>query len=270
MEKLLSFRIEKAANEKILGQINHDMRIGHIPKYINKDKMKDNLLLTGEKLNKKSYEELLKEQNKRSKRKIQKNTERFFKGIMTFSKEMTQDYKSNPDMFKECSIEFIKKIEDKYQLQISYSELHLDETTPHIHLLFDNISKVNGKSIRRNINPKILSEIQTEMGIAFSKMGYQRGIEKSITNAEHFKFQDYTKLKEEVESLKKDIEGLKNDGKDLEKLFNKIIEQKELTESEIENLKVIAPSLFQFVDKASQKQKQELSNQIQKTLTRKI
>jgi len=260
MSKFLSFRIEKKANEKVLGQINHDMRIGKIPKYINKEKSGDNILLFGEKLNKKSYEDLLQEQNKRSKRKIQKNTERFFSGVMTFSNEMTQDYKNNPNQFQENAKAFLKDLEEKYQLQISYAELHLDETTPHIHLMFDNISKENGKSVRRTINPKKLSEIQTLLGEHFSNMGYSRGKDKNETNAKHFDFKDYQKVKKELEELKEAAEGYK---KEL-RVFEKISKEEELNNEDIEVLKVFVPYMFKMLNNATTKQKKELSDQIDK------
>jgi hypothetical protein len=260
MEKLTSFRIEKKANEKVLGQINHDMRIGKIPKYINKAKSKDNVLLWGEKLNKDSYEDLLKEQNKRSKRKIQKNTERFFAGIMTFSNTMTLDYKKKPMLFQNCAKNFIQELEEQYGLQVSYAELHLDETTPHIHILFDNISKIDGKSIRRGINPQKLKDIQSLLGQCFEPMGYQRGKDKNETNAKHFNFKDYQKVKQELEEMKQEAAGYK---KELE-LFKKFGNGEKLTDEEKEILKVIAPYMFQFMESESHKEKQKLSNKISK------
>jgi hypothetical protein len=208
MEKYVSFRIEKTANERVIGQINHDMRIGKIPSYINKKKSNENYLIYGNKLNKTTYQDLLKDQNTRSKRKIQKNTERFFKGIMTFDEKMTEDYKNNPELFNKCARDFIKKLQAE-GIQITYAELHLDEKTPHIHLLFDNIDKNTGKSIRRTINPKKLSEMQDMMGQSFEKMGYQRGKPKTETMANHFDFKDYHKLEQELTKLKQKIKNQK-------------------------------------------------------------
>jgi len=204
-EKYVSFRIEKKENNRVLAAINHDMRIGWQPKYIKRELSKKNITLIGSKMDKKRHKDLMAEQNKRSKRKIQKNTERFSAGIMTFSSSMSADQKMHPELFNECSKKFLSELNITHGLQIEYAEVHLDETTPHIHILFDNISKVDGKSIRRNINPKILSDIQTLMGKCFEPMGYQRGQDKNITRAEHLKVSDYRALEQREAELDQSI-----------------------------------------------------------------
>jgi len=265
-DRYVSFRIQKIENNRVAAQINHDMRIGFQPKYINRNLSSNNILLTGEKFNTEKMHEYKKEQNKRSKRKIQKNTERFISGIMTFSETMKNDYEDNSELFKNCSIDFLNKINEKYKLNAIYSIIHLDEKTPHIHLTFDNIDST-GKSVRRTINPQILKDIQTLMGESFSKMKYKRGKDKEITLAEHLTVSDYQKLKKAEIELYENLKEVKKDSKHLENLFDKMINNKKLTEEEKEEIKTIAPSFFQFLpEKASSKLKSELSNSISRAL----
>lgn len=261
MEKFVSFRIGKLANHKVLNQINHDMRIGWQPSYIDYEKMADNRLIYGEKFDKKSYYDLRAEQSKRSKRKIQKNTERFSTGIFTFSQTMKEDYKNSPEVFNNCSKKFCEKLEEEFGLQISYAELHLDETTPHVHILFDNISKIDGKSIRRNITPDKLSKAQTLMGECFEPMGYKRGEENS--KRKHLNVKELHEINEAKEKLKNELKGFKDELK----LFDKILKNEPLTEQEKEVLKIIAPSLFQFVKPNNDiKAKKEISKKVSKLL----
>lgn len=261
MEKYLSFRIEKIANEKVLSQINHDMRIGKQPKYIQRDKSHKNITLTGAKFNKLKHEEHLKKQNGKSKRKIQKNTERFFTGVMTFSEEMRRDYKNNDGLFAECSKDFLEKLKERYKMENIYSEIHLDETTPHIHILFDNIDD-SGKSVRRNINPKILSEIQTLMGECFEDLEYKRGKPKDETLAKHFNFRDYEKIKAEYKKMSKEV-------KNLDGLFQKF-NSGTLDDAETVKFKEALPNVFRLLGDLSQKQRATISENITKGLNKKI
>lgn len=262
-KKYVSFRIAKISNNRVISQVNHDMRIGYQPSYIDYKKMRDNYLIyKNEKYDKQKIYDLKKEQNKRSKRKIQKNTERFFSGIFSFSSDMSQDFKSNKELYNSCAENFCKELEAQYGFQICYAVNHLDEKTPHIHLLFDNIDN-NGKSIRRRITPEILKQCQTLMAECFKPMGYVRGEENS--KRKHLNVKELHELNELKEKLRLDSLDYK---KELE-IFHKILENKELTEHEKEILKALAPSLFQFIEKNDKEHKKELSNKIDKVLRNK-
>jgi hypothetical protein len=258
-KKQVSFRIAKLSNGRVLNQINHDMRIGWQPKYIKHDKSSLNSLLYGSKMNKDSYYDLKKEQNSRSKRKIQKNTERFFSGIMTFDSAMAKDYENNEELFEKCSKDYLRALEG-LGLQINYAELHLDEDNPHIHLMFDNISKVDGKSIRRTVNPEMLKECQTLMGKSFEPMGYCRG--EFDSKRKHLNVKLLHELNEVKEKLKEQAESYKSELN----IFDKILENEILTDDEVKVLKTVAPSLFQFIDKSDKKSRKDLNDSLEATI----
>jgi hypothetical protein len=200
-----SFRIGKQSIAGIRNQLNHDYRNGHIPNYINKDLMTSNISLIDtirantvkEKVE--ASKTLVKE---KTKRKAQANAEFMFTGIMTFSKAMKNDYINNPDLFQENAKQFLEMIEDRYDMKCLSAVIHLDETTPHIHLVFDNISQTTGKGIRRKISPNKLSDMQTILGDCFGNMGYSRGEPKEETTAKHIDFKDFHKVEEMVKALK--------------------------------------------------------------------
>lgn len=262
-KKYASVRIEKIQNNRVISQVNHDMRIGYQPSYIDYTKMKDNYLIyKNEKYDKQKIYDLKKEQNKRSKRKIQKNTERFFTGIISFSPEMSQDFKNNRELFNKCAENFLNKLETEEGLQVCYAINHLDEKTPHIHLLFDNIDK-NGKSIRRNIKPETLARFQDLLADSYKQMNYERGERNS--KRKHLNVKELHELNELKNKLRHDCQDYKNELK----IFDKILENEKLTEEEKEILKALAPTLFQFVEKNDREHKKELSNKIDKVLRNK-
>lgn len=157
------------------------------------------------------YSEIQKDRVKRlTGRKAQKTAMFFMSAIMTFSETMAEDYKNNPDLYEKCSLDFNNKLQDIFGLQILYSMTHLDEKTPHNHMLLDNISKKDGKGIDRRTKPKDLEAIQTLMGECFAPMGYVRGIPVAETHSKHLPVQTLHKLEEIKEALGDDINVINN------------------------------------------------------------
>lgn len=253
MDKYVSFRIETLQNtetsyHKVKHRLAHDFRTGYIPKNINQDKIKDNIVLQGGNfLN--DFENVLISQEKRGTRKLQKNCSRFFGAIMTFSNTMAQDYKNNPKLFKKCAMSFLKDIESTLETNALSVVLHLDETTPHIHIIFDNIDK-NGKTVQRQLTRDNLSQLQTLMGDYFDPMGYKRGISTIETKATHISTKTYKELKKIEDKIKEDC-----------KIFAKFEKQEKMT---IQEFKVFQekylPKFFKMLE--NDKQKQALNQKI--------
>ena len=143
-------------------------------------------------------------------------------GIITFSESMTQDFESDRKKFDECSKNLIEDLEKKLNTKILSAVVHLDEKTPHIHLIFDNISK-EGKSIKRTINPEICSNLQDMGGICFSKMNYQRG-EKGSDKI-HLNVNQLHKM----ENVKNALQSKIIEKEQMVKAYNKYMLKKPLT-----------------------------------------
>ncbi len=203
--KYVSFRFEAVRNNKINYLINHIKRYGKQPDYIDLDKSNLNYTLYGEKYI--DIKSIKKEQQSRSKRKIQKNTDRFISGIMTFSNTMREDYESNPELFNKCAIDFLKKFEESTDIKILNAEVHLDEFNPHIHLLIDNIDS-KGKAKRRTFKREDLKDFQTYMGNAFKSMGYNRGLPVEETQAKHLSVKQLHILADLFEQINRNKEEL--------------------------------------------------------------
>ncbi len=223
MEKYVNFRLEKSNLSKVVNQYNHDTRL-HSPKYINKSKSSENITLFVSEPFKRLRDEGLKpkalfnsyneEQKQRVKaktgRKAQESAEFFNMAIMTFSPTMKEDYKNNPELFARCSKDFLESLKTQYGFNIMMAEIHRDESTEHIHLLFDNIGE-NGKGVRRKITPKKLSNIQTLMGQCFEPMGYKRGESKELTNRKHLSVKELHEANKIYDRLSDEIRGLEDE-----------------------------------------------------------
>lgn len=255
MKKYVNFRIEKIANNKINDKINHNIRKGWQPSYIDLKQSYKNYTLTG--IRELDTKAIIKEQNTRSKRKIQKNTDRFFAGIMTFSETMKKDY--NKEQFDKCGKDFINKLQEKFNCKVLQAEVHLDESNPHIHLIFDNLDP-NGKSVRRNINPETLAQCQTLMAESFKPMNYERGEYNSIRK--HLSVKQLHELNEIKEKLKNEAISYKNELN----IFDKILENEELTEKELEVFKALAPGMFKFIENSTIDKRKMLNNDISKVV----
>lgn len=222
MTKYVSFRLEKSDLNKVVNQYRHDARI-HSPKYVRQDKSHLNeqyyvsddfkRILDACKSPKKAFDEYNELQRVRVKEKTgrsaQASAEFFNQGIMTFSPEMAADYESDPLLFQQSSEKFIRSLEAQFGFRVITATLHLDETTPHIHLIFDNISD-EGKGIRRKVNPKALTAIQNTMGACYASMGYERGESVSKTHRKHLSVSSYKKVQEAIDLLKDEISDLKD------------------------------------------------------------
>jgi len=216
MSKYVSFRIEKSTMKGVSNQMNHDLRF-HSPAYVDKERTKLNEILhvdddisSLDSKKCKNITKCLKEQREArikelTGRRAQENAELFFKGIMTFSSSMQKDYEANPELFNECSQAFIERLDKDFGVKALYAMAHHDEFNPHIHLIFDNIDRSTGKSVRRKINPKVLRKCQDIMGECFAPMGYARGKPIEETNAKHLSVKELQRLGALKDALESDL-----------------------------------------------------------------
>lgn len=121
----------------------------------------------------------------------------------SWHKETSQE--KQKQFFEDCTRFFI----DKYgEENIVSAVVHLDETTPHMHLNFMPITRDGRLSAKRVICPKELSDLQTEFHIAVGvDYGLERGKEGS--QRKHLSTTEYKakKIIEEAQEAKEMITG---------------------------------------------------------------
>lgn len=155
------------------------------------------------------------EANRRSERAIRKDATVYCECIVssdgTFFENLTED--KQKEFFK-SSLEYLKnKIGEEF---IISANVHLDETTPHMHVGFVPIIE-NSLSAKKLIDRKFLREVQDQLPAYLKNLGFdiQRGIEGS--KRKHKDVKEFKKeLEREVENKCKDINTIENYKNELE------------------------------------------------------
>jgi len=199
-------------------------------------------------LNKTELKKLL--ENKKSSS-IRKNTKFFNSGIFTFSEEMKEDYKNNPNEFHKRMKIFKKEFEEEYKTKITHMTLHLDEKTPHVHFDFINYNFETHKTLRKNLTIQDFRDYQDFNEKIFKGygQGYKRGKDKRETNNVHIDIKQSHM-----------IEEFKN-------IVNEIIEKNKLPLNDLidikDKIKLLAKNSNEHNEKENYKiQLKELTKQI--------
>jgi len=152
------------------------------------------------------------DQLKSEKKRVQKNSVITYSNIITIpesaAKEMTNDQMH--DYFKTCHDYFVDRFGKENVLS---SKIHLDESTPHMHLHFMPIDKETGRlQARTTMNKAALNEIHDEIPERLRAKGFDvvRGSgEKTKEKLDIHQYKAKKEFEKEVESLGKEIEELK-------------------------------------------------------------
>lgn len=250
-EKFLSFRIEKLSSiSAAQNQFYHDYRIV-APKYADASRKSENIRLNRSvffnEMRQNKEPNIIKKYNESQKARIKEKTGRtaqasaefFNSGILTFSPEMAEDYKSNPDLFQSSLKAFVSDLERNFGINAIYSVIHLDENCPHAHFLFDNIGE-DGKSIRRTINPITLTNIQTLAGKHFASMGYKRGQSVNETARKHLSVKESHRIGQMLKYLESEV-------KEAEMALKSKQEQAEIFQHLAQHIKAKTPEITQLM-----------------------
>lgn len=144
--------------------------------------------------------------------------------VLTFSPEMTEKILKRKKEWIEKNIDWIKENFVKKGAKILRIDLHMDETTPHLHT-FIQMTDERGLFCAKKFFGKRqqIEELQTSYAEKMEEFGLERGISKKITNAKHQKLSEYYKNEnEKLENKIKKIEEIK------ETIFKKEDEKKEI------------------------------------------
>lgn len=188
------------------GQIKNDM--------IDRDRTHLNYDLVQSELNLYQRAKERVDQLKSEKKRVQKNSVITYSNIITIpesaAKEMSND--KMHDYFKTCHDYFVDRFGKENVLS---SKIHLDESTPHMHLHFMPIDKETGRlQARTTMNKAALNEIHDEIPERLRAKGFDvvRGSgEKTKERLDIHQYKAKKEFEKEVESLGKEIEALKFD-----------------------------------------------------------
>lgn len=158
----------------------------------------------------KERSEYLKSQGSR----VQSNSKVMFSNIITIPKEeadkMTDE--EHKRYFKSCYEYFC----DRYGTEnVMSAKVHLDETTPHMHLHFMPVNKENGKLQARTVmDPKAIREIHRELPKFLQERGFdvvQATGEKTLESLDIHAYKAREELRKQVLELKSEAQQLENE-----------------------------------------------------------
>ncbi|MFW3426028.1 plasmid recombination protein [Aliarcobacter butzleri] len=184
------------------------------------------------------HNELYKTKHKRNLRDFQAT---WTDGILTFSEAIHSDLgtKYSKEDLSKIALNCAYDIAKKYDSELIYLTLHMDETTPHFHFALQNFDQ-NGLSLwKKNQNKEFLSKLQDIAFEHFKVLGMDRGISKDITNKRYETIQKYhirkeMELRDKVSNTQAQYDKLQKEvEKDLKSLYAEI----NLKKNEIKDLR---------------------------------
>lgn len=177
---------------------------------------------------------------------------------------------------------FMELLKEEYGMEPLGYEFHLDEGSydddgsfrcnPHAHVRFYNYDFKNKCTPTSKLRKqkKKMREMQTKMAKVFEPLGYERGVSKKITKAEHLKKDEYVKKihKEKLEEAKLIEEKTK---KQEEQLKINIEKANEIKQIELDGIKEVRDNFQKVKQDAIEKtklidKKVEQSKELEKTL----
>lgn len=201
MSKIVA-RTQKMKSENLIGIGNHNQR--KTQNHSNEDIDTSLSYLNYDLVNRTQYyktdiEKFINE-NKSTKRAIRKDAVLVNEWIITsdkkFFKNLFEDEIKN--FFISAKDYFAEKFGDK---NIRYATVHLDETTPHMHMGIVPFDKDNKLSAKRVFNRAALFDIQENLPKYLQEKGFD--IERGLVNSDrkHLTVPEYKAVMEEVENL---------------------------------------------------------------------
>lgn len=205
-------RMEKMKSGNLVGIGNHNQRKtkNHSNKEIDKTRSHLNYDLLNRTENYKTDIEKFINENKSTQRAVRKDAVLINEWIITsdqdFFKDLSKDEREK--FFISSKDYFAEKFGDE---NIRYAKVHLDETTPHMHLGIVPFDKENKLSAKRVFNRQALRDVQEELPSYLQELGFeiergQKGSERKNLTVPEFK-----KLKEEEREIKKELQIKKDE-----------------------------------------------------------
>ena len=142
---------------------------------------------------------------------VQKNSVVLYSNIITIPKEEADKMtdKEHEKYFKSCYEYFC----DRYGKEnVMSAKVHLDETTPHMHLHFMPVNKENGKLQARTVmGPRALREIHDQLPRYLQQRGFdvvRASGEKTMEKLNIHEYKAREDMKQEVQVLKQQVDDL--------------------------------------------------------------
>lgn len=153
---------------------------------------------------------------------IQKNSVVDYSNIITVPKEQFENWgiEKSKEYLKEVYNYFCKEFGKE---NVVSAKIHLDETSPHMHLHFVPVSDIGKLQARSVMTPARINKIHTEAPKYLQEKGFdvERGTGKTEKSLEIHRFKA-EKLKEDINALEYELKALTGDLKGIEATYKAI------------------------------------------------
>lgn len=150
---------------------------------------------------------------------------------------------------------------------IRYAVVHMDESTPHMHLGIVPFDKENKLSAKRMFDRKTLIKIQDELPERFKHEGFDIERGKKDSKRKHLSVPDYKEFQREKETLQQEINALEVGRSTLERKIDGLEEDLNQKASELDQVHVKRLEVIDEVKDLSQ-QKHALKSEISPLIAR--
>lgn len=251
MSKTVSVRLSRLKPNQYHNQLKHDRRESkYIPKYIDKSRIGENVVIFDSKLAHITGYEYLNLLNKhrqnifqsgesglKRKRLLTKNNNIAYSGVITFGKEAQEIVMKDRERLKLLYANIVRRICQEYGTRCIQLIAHFDEQAPHGHFVLRMMRK-DGTLL--DLKQKDMKRIQDIAGEVCREMGFDitRGKPKDerIRDGEPMHTYVHRSVRELHNSLPNAIEEKEVIVKDLEDQISRLTAQKEMLIDEIRKL----------------------------------
>lgn len=187
MSMTVSVRVQNRNSTQTTGQRNHELRLGHIPAYVQPYgyAFRPNSIIIEPKKAREMKERCQDLRSQRDTQRAMKSTAAVStSGIITFGKEAQSvinrlDVEAQDDLYHRAA----KAVADRLNTDLTGLVAHRDEASPHAHFQMTAYNR-DGMPLSKVITPTVAKELQDIVGQAYNECGITRGKPKAQRQAE--------------------------------------------------------------------------------------
>lgn len=211
MKKFIIHRIKKLKSAGIGGALAHNLRT-RVPDYVDKTRIDDNIVLDGVPFGRAGYVQatekistMLQRHQRVAGRQARSDAVLLIESFYSISPEYIKNMDGNDivNYFRDCVNFAVRYYGDGNRENLFSAVVHLDEQTPHLHVLtapvvdgIFNAKKIIGGS--KHVLRQKQDAIYSEVGV---KYDLDRGISKKITGSTHVKNIEIQDLRRQAKKI---------------------------------------------------------------------
>jgi hypothetical protein len=184
MSKTISIRIAHKSPSLAKGQRHHDLRIGHVPAYVDKERTDKNSVIIQPK-NEKDLQIVCLDRraSRETKRRMKSNAAIATVGVITFGKEAQPIIEALPHAVQDALyLDAAQRIAKVIKTNVTGLVVHRDESAQHAHFQMPAYN-LEGNALSKVITPEIARRFQDIAGEVVAHLGIERGVSRATREA---------------------------------------------------------------------------------------